>query len=332
MAISAEFSRFTGAYLAKNGPQLVKVRPLSLARAMISVGYQDLFHAINEVGPLRAISIAAASAGFFAGKLRTTAVFDSLETTEKVGVTFLAASGLTLLAAEQQLQMRHLIHFTSWKGVSPVPTAAHSVSKSKMKLSDKSKSRPDFVGYDQNDGVHVFESKGRSATKASAAIHSDTTLQKALAQVGRVASVQGQAPLTRLACLWSLGTDTISGRVVDPEQEVDAVDLRFDRREALLRSYAAVLGDWFEQRQRPLDGEFVGVEILPGVDLIVDRQVFDILMVLKRTRGPSEAIDLLLSRTAATHEFDDELARSVGANGVGMSVREGSAFFDALVE
>lgn len=315
--VATEFERFEGAYAHLNGPRQLRIRQVDLARAMISVGYQNCFDAIHQAGLWRAIGLSSHAFGYFDSALRSNKCFASLEGTEQGGVTFLAASGLTLLGAEEGLAVRHLLHLRDWNTVQATQAPQGAPSKVQPGPTEETRMRPDFVGFDHRGAVHAVESKGSFGLTAKEAKVDGGTVRHALDQVSRVGTVNGRAPVTKTAHLWSISGESTTGRIIDPES-VDAFDLTFDLRLGLQRAYAAVLSEDFTIRQVELPEGFVGCP-LPGGWLAADAGALRILQSEASGEGVLAELNGFLDERADTYaRLSQGEGASIGRNGIAL--------------
>lgn len=206
--------------------------------------------------------------GYLDTDLKTTAYFRNLEGSEKGTVSFLFAQAFSLWFAQEFMDIYHLVHVNN-TGDSRNRTAYRKTWHHKPKSgasTPKQKSRPDFIGMCRN-GYHVFESKGRSS-----GAHDIAT---ALAQASRINTINGQQPITRVACCFSFLSSGVEGLIQDPEKDSFAFDLTFDVGLALKKAYAPFLSPDFRENKRDdiLEG-FLCLKIDEEVTIGIDKELF----------------------------------------------------------
>src|SRR5580693_24007 len=126
--------------------------------------------------------------GYLDANLCTTPYFRNLEQSERAAVCFLLGQAFTLWFAQELMSIAYLVHvqgMAKW-----TPTGAGITPKSGAGV-PKGKSRPDFIGFAGMER-HVFETKGRTR-----GIY-DKLMRSALAQVSKIATINGKPPATRV--------------------------------------------------------------------------------------------------------------------------------------
>jgi hypothetical protein len=149
-------------------------------------------------------------------------------------------------------------------------------------------------------------------------------MKQALAQVSRIATVNGAAPRTRTATVWVLRGTGARGYITDPPARRDSLDLKFDLREALIQYYRIVLdaAASLERRDGP---RLVRYRLSDRRTLLVDRKLVGLLVALENDLArPEEVLELLKRREKAygrARRLPREVRRvAFGLDGVGLLV------------
>ncbi|HEV7311339.1 hypothetical protein [Sphingopyxis sp.] len=319
------FARFSSArYQQLNGTHVPVASHADIVNSMLKVGYASRLDAMLTVGPWRSDLLTALVEGYLRPDLRPTDYFLALEPSERVSMTFLLAQAFTHWAASHHLSVPILLHVV---GAAPNWTLAAMPATAKLGAGPvKDKSRPDFIGVEPG-GYHVFESKGRSY-QPGAPIKSATAAARctkdALAQVSRIATINGAAPITRTAAVWILRPHELRGYLTDPPRAAFAYDLSFDLRLALLKYYRLIL-DARTGLGSVYRGSFVRLPFGKRLLLVVDAKLLSLLEALEKPSGDPRPILDHLERRAHVYVRLRRLAYrrpdlSFGLDGTGIQL------------
>ncbi|HEU5068229.1 MAG TPA: hypothetical protein VFT61_08595 [Sphingomicrobium sp.] len=320
------FSGFsTTDYPGLNGVRPLSVTKLEIERSILMVGYPTARDSRAIGGPWRARLLSALVEGYLTPTLATTRYFRALEPSERVSMTFLLAQAFTHWVADTHMQVPILIHVS---GTSNYSVAATTSPGKPGAGTQKNKSRPDFFGIAAGE-FHVFESKGRSlpaGPSGRSASVANALLPSALAQVSRVATVNGMVPKTRTAAAWIFRQSGSHGFVQDPPSTAIAYDVTFDVTEALLRYYRLILDasvDEMGVRGKLL----IRVPLDEQRTLFVDRKLRELLHQLEQgDLSAQQFLEVLAGRRENLERMRRLVRRSslitMGLDGVGLMVTE----------
>jgi hypothetical protein len=265
MTGKVEASKFTGAFGKLNGSTDITATRADIIRSLLTVGYPSRKKALRKVGPWRIRMLSAMAYGYLDPALRTTQYFRNLEQTEKVGVSFLLGEAFTHWFAQDRMDVEFLVHVAGLK--STVWGISSAAVPPKTGASPPSpKSRPDFIGVRKAER-HVFESKGRIRRPSQSAI------SKALGQVSALRLVNGTQPATRCATFFMLKAAGAEGKVIDPDADVNGVEVTFDEWEGITKAYSFFLDGENEELADAMGEGYVGREIDTGVYFGIDKKV-----------------------------------------------------------
>ncbi|MPR09221.1 hypothetical protein [Microvirga tunisiensis] len=158
------------------------------------------------------------------------------------------------------------------------------------------RSEPDLIGFSGAD-THVLECKGLSSFAEGRPVSPSqvtSARNKALFQVCRIATINGVAPKTRTACVFSFDTAT-RGLVVDPP-ETEAFDLRFNLASALRKAYASVLNEQFIEVSETVGDGLIGAQIAPGWTFGIDASVMGLVAALSDQASAERLLGYLKER------------------------------------
>lgn len=230
--IELEVSNYQNPYFSLNGQQFLNVTPLSLARALVTVGrssWGDVF----DLGIFRIGELICKALGFTEiknGHLVLQDKFDNLNQSEKVTISYYLGQALTKLYAERYFEVKWLLHVDDYAGQIQFSTKGTVLPKFTVGRCTKVAKRPDLIGISKRNTVHIFEAKGNSGG------YDKSTMQHALNQVSQVQNYNGNAPETRTACYFDL-SDLINGIIIDPEGDENGVDIKLEEMVALESYY-----------------------------------------------------------------------------------------------
>jgi hypothetical protein len=317
MAGKVTSSKFVGAFAHLNGTETISASREDIVRSLLTVGYPSRKLAKAQVGPWRARMLHAMATGYLDRSLRTTQYFRNLEQSEKVGVSFLLGEAFTHWYAQEKMKLTHLLHVQSLKSYGC--TAITSTRRPKPGSSQPAKnSRPDFIGFKGQD-THVFESKGRMRNPTA------TTKAKALGQVSTIKRINGRSACTRSATFFMLKAAGVEGTVIDPPAGWDGFDITFDPFEAKQQAYRLFLDGPLVPM--PIDGGFMGVEIMPDVFFGVDKLVLEIMK-----EPPATLVERQSREQELTTILEERWASYSNLRGSGISAgRDGLLLIDRTV-
>lgn len=258
------------------------VTTADLARAAVTVGGPVRGEAWRRTQ--RRVAIIATVHAALAEKrgthpVRTSTLYQRLETTEKSGVSFRLGMAFAAVVAEQVLGIAMLEHLT------------HSNS---LLFPSRGKRRADLFGLDAAGGCHVIEAKSRTHG------HDRSLVEYAKSQAMNIAVVDVKTgpyhPLTRSAAVADLSRSPVHVLLEDPPEEAPfEKPYRIDTDQVIAYHYSAV-PDLIELRgkaQDPptrIDADIVGA-YLPGTDvwLGVKRSLYGESNIPWRQRISAEA-------------------------------------------
>jgi hypothetical protein len=203
--VDFEITGFSPPYAAFNQFATAPVPFIDLQRSLITVGSQPLAHpypfGVHSVW--KAVSLSAMALcvlGFNSPSLATTALFQSLDGSEKGSFSYWFGMGFLKIAVERYMGISWLTHVD------------RLVQSGDIVLAPGANTRGDLVGLDVAANWHAFEAKGRSQ------IVSHTVLAAAKIQAQQIHTVFTAVPATFSASGVSLGRTPIHVRIDDPKK------------------------------------------------------------------------------------------------------------------
>ena len=232
--INLDISNYTGTYNHLNGQKNQMVKPLDLARAMITVGqgsWGDVFNlGIFRIGELLCKALAFCEINN--GNLILQNRFYNLNQSEKVTVSYYFGQGLTKLFAESFFNIKWLFHVDDYINQIQFHSSGATIPKIRVGNTNKQAKYPDLIGLESANNSHIFEAKGSSGG------YRTNIMQHAINQVSQVNTYNGVAPLTRTACYFDLSKTPIKGIIIDPKNEEKGIDIELNEKEAILKYYS----------------------------------------------------------------------------------------------
>ena len=187
--------------------------------------------------------------------VRTSTLYDRLETTEKSGVSFRLGMAFAHIVAERILAITMLEHLN------------HSNS---ILFPNSGKRRADLFGFDANGGCHVIEAKARTHGPNQALV------DYAKSQAANIEVIDVKTgpytPQTRSAAVADLSPSPVHVHLEDPPKEAPVVKpYRIDTERVIAHHYS-VVPDLVELRGDPQDPPTrIGADVigayLPGTDV-----------------------------------------------------------------
>jgi hypothetical protein len=232
--INLDISNYTAQYAHLNGQKTQNIKPFDLARAMVTVGqgsWTDVCNlGIYRIGEL--ICKALAFSKLDSGNLVLQDRFHNLNQSEKATVSYYFGQGLTKLYAESFFKIKWLFHVDDYTSSIQFNTKGFAASKLTVGKAKKTAQRPDLIGIEQTNVSHIFEAKGNSGG------YHLSVMQHAINQVSQVRTYNGVAPVTRAACYFDLSCVPIKGIIIDPEDDENGIDIKFNEEAAILKYYS----------------------------------------------------------------------------------------------
>lgn len=283
MAIVVQVKAFPPPLAGINtGGATLPVTTADLARAAVTVGGPVLGTAWRRT-QRRAAVVATVHAALAEKRathpVRTSTLYERLETTEKSGVSFRLGMAFAAVVAEQVLAITMLEHLN------------HSNS---ILYPGGGKRRADLFGLDAAGECHVIEAKSRTHG------HDRALVRYAKSQAANIEVVDVKSgrytPLTRSAAVTDLSRSPIHVLLEDPPEEAPAeIPYRIDTDQLIAYHYS-VVPDLVELRgdpqdpPTPIDADVIGA-YLPGTDvwLGVKRSLFGESRISWRERIEGDA-------------------------------------------
>jgi hypothetical protein len=259
VAIVVRVRAFPPPFAGLNTPGAkLPVTTVDLARAAVTVGGPVSGTAWRRTQ--RRVAIIATVHAALAEKrgthpMRTSTLYQRLETTEKSGVSFRLGMAFAAVVAERVLAITMLEHLN------------HSNS---LLFPSGGKRRADLFGLDAAGGCHVIEAKSRTHG------HDQALVKYAKSQAANIAVVDVKTgrynPLTRSASIVDLSRSPAQVLLEDPPEEAPPeTPYRIDTDQVIASHYSAV-PDLVELRGNPqdpptrIDADIIGA-YLPGTDV-----------------------------------------------------------------
>lgn len=231
--INLEISNYPQPFDKLNGTTKQNIRPLDLARSVVTVGMESWGDVIN-LGIFRITELICKALAFSKidiGNLILQDSFFDLNQSEKVTISYYFGQGLTKLYSEKHFKIKWLFHVDDYSSFIQFATKGTATPKLRIAKSKKTAKRPDLIGIKTKNEFHIYEAKGNSGG------YDATVMQHAINQVSQVRTFNGIAPLTRVACYFDLSGVPIKGIIVDPEVDEYGIDIVFDENAAILKYY-----------------------------------------------------------------------------------------------
>ncbi|MCB9360674.1 MAG: hypothetical protein H6587_03475 [Flavobacteriales bacterium] len=232
--IELDISNYPRAYNYMNGLKTQSVKPIDLARAMITVGqgsWKDVYNlGIFRIGEL--LCKALAFSEIDNGNLVMQNRFFSLNQSEKATVSYYFGQGLTKLYAEEYFNIKWLFHVDDYSQQIQYHSNGIANSKTIVGKTKKTAKRPDLIGIEKSNNSHIFEAKGNSGG------YDTSVMQHAINQVSQIVTYNGVPPLTRTACYYNLSGSPIKGIIIDPENEGQGININLDEEAAISKYYS----------------------------------------------------------------------------------------------
>lgn len=232
--INLEINNYTGNYSHLNGPKNQQVRPIDVARALITVG-QGSWGDVYSLGIFRIGELLCKAIAFCKlenGDLIMQDRFFNLNQSEKATVSYYFGQGLTKLYAENYFNIKWLFHVDDYVDLIDFYSNGMANSKIIIGKTKKTAERPDLIGLVRAGNSHIFEAKGNSGG------YNTGIMQHAINQVSQINTYNGIPPLTRTACYYNLSTSPIKGIIIDPENDENGIKLKLNEEKAIIRYYS----------------------------------------------------------------------------------------------
>lgn len=232
--IDLQISNYTTPYANLNGQTTQDVKPFDLARAMVTVG-QGSWADVYNLGIYRIAELICKALAFSKlenGNLVLQDRFFNLNQSEKATVSYYFGQGLTKLYAEKYFKIKWLFHVDDYSGSIQFNTKGTASPKHTVGKTKKTAQRPDLIGIKQTNVSHIFEAKGNSRG------YDLSVMQHAINQVSQVRTYNGVAPATRAACYFDLSRVPIKGIIIDPEEDENGIDIKFNEESAISKYYS----------------------------------------------------------------------------------------------
>jgi hypothetical protein len=296
-------------------PTTIMVGRAQLAHALFVTGRapgdRARFGLASRFEALHRTSIVPSYLKFRAGGIYRSPLANSLDRSEKAGLSYNLGQALTQIFCQQALGVPHLLHFDRYQ-------ATHGVRL----VSQATRHRPDFLGRPTGSPHWVVaESKGRSQ-KYERTLPADIATQKSV-----VRSVAGCAPFVSMGSIAFVDskTDQVSLHVVDPpENEVAGVDVTVDDRLFLLAYYGPFL-ELFDSVQavRTDDFENTAVVTLTDLQLRVGLRTSILLELLRLRDSANRSVEGI---TGSLSNLADPEVAGAGDGGGAAFFPDGSLF------
>lgn len=223
----------------------------------------------------------------------------SVDSSENKTGAYYIGQGLTKIFAQKVLSAPIVIHASACDWTRP-----QNYSSSKRPLLEKGRKEADLFGFGALNEVHVLESKGRTVRNGSGSLSTsqfNAAMEQALAQVSSVATVNGQTPETRNACVWTLCTSGVQGHVEDPDGF--GFDVSVSQSEVIEDAYAFVLDEEDDGFRNDVLSGYRTKEIVPGIHVGL---LSDLKKYLK-SGGRSVETILQITRESRENSFDSDV-------------------------
>ncbi len=303
--VKLDVSHYSGKYIDLNLVNKLDVTQIDLARAFITMGNKNWstslgmgFFRISEM-----ISKVFAYTEIIDGNLIMKDVFSRLNSSEKTSISYYMGQGLTKLYAEKYLKVKWLCHLDDYAPMTGFYANGAAIPKISLGTSKKVASRPDYIGIEKANVVHILESKGRSSS------YSKDVMQHAINQVSQVISYNGISPETRTACFFDISQKPIRGRIIDPDFDGRGIDFELDEVEVIKKYYSNIFESDLKYSERKI-GEYtykVALVCLPNVYFGFDTRILDLNF--------SSLLEKDLYSEIYLSEFNNVL-RSLGTDGI----------------
>lgn len=232
--IDLQISNYPLPFNHLNGQTTQDIKPLDLARAILTVGqgsWTDVFNSgVFRMAEL--ICMALAFSKIENGNLVLQDRFYNLNQSEKVTISYYFGQGFTKLYAEKHFKIKWLFHVDDYWSLININSTGIAPSKIIVGKSKKMAKRPDLIGIKQANVSHIFEAKGNSSG------YDLGVMQHAINQVSQVRTYNGVAPQTLAACYFNLSCVPIRGIIIDPENYENGIDIYFNEESAVSQYYS----------------------------------------------------------------------------------------------
>lgn len=284
-----------------NGHRQQVIRPLDLARAIVTVGqgsWTDVYNlGIFRIGEL--ICKALAFSKLDGRNLVLQDRFFNLNQSEKATVSYYFGQGLTKLYAEEYFKIKWLFHVDDYMSSIQFHTRGIATTKLTVGKSTKLARRPDLIGLKQTNVSHIFEAKGNSSG------YDLGVMQHAINQVSQVRTYNGIAPATRAACYFDLSRVPIKGIIIDPDEDENGIDIKLDEDSIISEYYS-----FFKENSVYFNNsfEFNGFEFLttpvgvPNIYFGFDKRLLSIQSSEILSNGLYEDVTIFMERSGMRRE------------------------------
>lgn len=273
--IHLQISNYTSTFSYLNGHTSQNIKPLDLARALVTVGrgsWTDVFNTgVYRIGEL--ICKALAFSTIEHGNLILHDRFFKLNQSEKVTISYYFGQGLTKLYAEKFLGIKWLFHVDDYEDLINIETNGIAISKIIIGETNHNARKPDLIGIKKHNISHIFEAKGNSNG------YNTGIMQHAINQVSQVKTYNGVPPETRSACYFDLSSIPIKGIIIDPVNDDKGIDLRLDEELAITRYYSFFIKnrDYFSNIIRYGDFEYLTIPVgVPNIFFGFDKRLLEL--------------------------------------------------------
>ncbi len=263
--VTADISNFSSQYSNLNGlGQKFDISIYKLAHSAMTVG-QGGYRSVFRLGFFRLAQLLCtilANVNDTNDNLRINRRYYDLEKSEKDSVSYLLGMAFTKVFAEKLLKIKWLRHLKNVPNVSIQRGLNPNPPKITLYNNTKRARTPDLVGFDDIQGVHIFESKG------SCSGFNTTFLQHAIDQVSQVSEINSIAPKTRVAFFSNCNTSGINVHIVDPTRLENGYNIEFDKSNPIRGYYDLFLNDfWRNAPTRKILGQLYRVRQIGVPDL-----------------------------------------------------------------
>lgn len=306
MSIEIDCKSFSGHLSNLNGTQTLSCSKAKILLAALTCGYDGFFKEFGQNWFKRLLHIGGNVLPYITVNPGSILALDSYylatDRSESTQGIYYIGQALTKIFAQEFLAAPVVLHASRCTWQSATGNAL------KVPHVELKRQEADLFAFGHG-AVHVLEAKGRAVKNGSGALSTsafNAVLNEALVQVSAINLVNGLAPASRCACVWTLCTSGIRGDVVDPPG--DGLDAVVEETEILRGNYALFLD---------ADDAPFRTDVLPGysmlpVELKDEPETYigiltEILSQLRGRRGSIQSV-ISLGRSAAARVAPDPRA------------------------
>jgi len=224
---------FSAPYLAINSLNRLNFSYLYLLRCFTTSSYsrksQGILHYIEKGA--QALNYLVERNGYLGYSDR----YYQLEKSDKDVISYRTGEALLKAFCEKEMAIKDVIKIKNDNNFVLTKTTTQS-KKSKTKIGNTTKTarEPDFIGIDLREKYHVLETKCRSQ-------YSTGEHQHAINQVQTIDKINGEDPITRSACYFTVSKKKSIGDIIDPKGEIN-YDLEFNYKNFIRDKYEPFAG------------------------------------------------------------------------------------------